>query len=142
RTCTTRRLTSLGGRRVRSTLWGQRAGPASSCRCCCLPYAPPTTILRDRFSRPSTQVADDALFTKRLARNASVAPVQNKPMVRMAVVGRRDDLVQLCFNLKRRLGGGHPGAIADPKDVRIDSNGRLAKGNVEHDVCRLAADTR
>ena len=63
-------------------------------------------------------------------------------MVRVALVGRRDDLIQLCFDLEGRLAGGHPGAVTDPEDMGVDRDGRLPERDVEHHIGGLAADAR
>ena len=42
--------------------------------------------------------------------------------------------------LRRRFARRDAGTVADPEDVRIDRDRRLAKGNVEHDVCGFPAD--
>ena len=40
------------------------------------------------------------------------------------------------------LPGARPVRLRDPEDVRVDRDGRLAEGDVEHDVGGLAADAR
>src|SRR6185437_15839679 len=40
-------------------------------------------LLHHRLARPLAQIGDDAVLAARLARHASVAPVQDKPMVRV-----------------------------------------------------------
>jgi len=88
------------------------------------------------------QVADDTFLTQRLARQTSVTPVQNKPMVGMTLVLYGNDLFQFGFNLERRLAGSQTGAIADTEDVGVDRDRRLAESNVEHDIGGLAPNTR
>src|SRR6185503_16741064 len=107
-----------------------------------LPYAPPySRTLYDRLARPLAQVSNDACLAQRLACDASVTPVQNKPIVRMPFVFRRHHLLQFHFDFERCFAGRQSGAVSDAKDVRIDGNRRLAEGNVEDDVGGLAADT-
>src|SRR5438445_670440 len=48
--------------------------------------------------------------------------------------------IELGLDLEGRLAGCHTGPIADTEDVRVDGDSRLTKCNVEHDVCRFAAD--
>ena len=50
-------------------------------------------------------------------------------------------LQQLQFDLQRVLAGGEAGAVADPEDVRVDGDGRLAEADIHHHVGGLAADT-
>src|SRR5450759_704824 len=102
----------------------------------------PRQFLYDRFARPLAQIGDDALLAQRLARHASVAPVQDQPMMGMALIVRRDDLLEPLFDLERRLAGRQAGAIADAKNVGIDRDGRLAEGDIEHDIGGLAPDPR
>ena len=40
------------------------------------------------------------------------------------------------------LAGREAGAVADAEDVRVDRDGRLAEGDVEHDIRGLPADAR
>ena len=54
----------------------------------------------------------------------------------------RARLLELQFDLERRLAGREPGAVADAEDVRVDRDRRLAERDVEHDVRGLAADAR
>ena len=56
-------------------------------------HSPGTTLLYNRFFWPLAQVADDAFFAQRLARDTSVAPVQDKPMVSMLFVFCRNHLI-------------------------------------------------
>ena len=44
------------------------------------------------------------------------------------------------LDIERGLSRREPGAVRDPEDVGIDGDGRLAEGDVEHDIRRLAAD--
>ncbi len=61
-------------------------------------------------------------------------------MVRVLLVLRRHHLLQFGFDLKRGLAGGHPGAVADAENMRIDRNCRFAESNVEHDIRGFAAN--
>ena len=63
------------------------------------------SLLHDRLARPLAQVGDDALLAQRLARHASVAPVQNKPMVGVQLVIRRHHRFQFLLDLERVLAG-------------------------------------
>jgi hypothetical protein len=40
-----------------------------------------------------------------------------------------------------RLARRQPGPVAEAEDMRVDGDGRLAEGRVEHDIGRLAPDT-
>ncbi len=61
-------------------------------------------------------------------------------MVRVTAEGLRDDLLELRFDLSDRLARREAGAVADAEDVRVDREGLLAEGGVEHDIGGLAAD--
>src|SRR6187402_1049435 len=58
----------------------------------------------------------------------------------MATVGVRDNLLKPKLNIQRCLAGREPGAIADPEQMRVDSNGRFAEGDVKHHIRRLASN--
>ena len=57
------------------------------------------------------------------------------------VLGRRDGFETL-LDLERRLAGRETGAVAEPEDMRIDRDRRLAERDVEHDTGGLAPDPR
>ena len=44
------------------------------------------------------------------------------------------------LDLARRPARRQPGAVADAEQMRVDGDGRLAEGDVEHDIGGLAAD--
>ena len=69
-----------------------------------------------------------------------VAPVQDQPVMGVLLVVVGHDLVELLLHVERRLAGRKPGAVADPEDVGVDRDGRLAERDVEHDIGGLAAD--
>ena len=58
----------------------------------------------------------------------------------MALVLGRHDLIKLALHFERRFSDCEAGAIADAEDMRVNRNRRLAEGDVENDVCSLAAD--
>src|SRR5437763_4217869 len=58
----------------------------------------------------------------------------------MTYVFCRYHAIELGLDLEGRLAGCHAGPIADTEDMRVDGDSRLTKCNVEHDVCRFAAD--
>jgi hypothetical protein len=61
-------------------------------------------------------------------------------MMGVQEVTLRHDFHQLRLDVKRRLADGQPGAITDAKNVGVDRNGRLAEGDVEHNVRGLPTD--
>ena len=65
--------------------------------------------------------------------------MQNKPVMGMALVFVRHDLIQLGLHFERRLSDREAGAIADAEDVRVDRNRGLAEGDIENDIRSLAA---
>ena len=63
-------------------------------------------------------------------------------MVGVMQVGLGDHLQQAQLDLERRLAGGQIEPVRHAEHVRVDGQGRLAEGDVEHDVGGLAADAR
>src|SRR5262249_32780269 len=100
------------------------------------------TISSGRLLRPAAEIVDQAELAARLAREASVAAMQDQPVTRMQHELRRDDLLEPKLDLERRLARRKTGAIADAEDMRIDRHRMLAIGHVEHAVRRLAAGAR
>jgi hypothetical protein len=66
--------------------------------------------------------------------------VQDQPVVRVAAERLGHDLLELGFDLVDRLARRESGTVADAEYVRVDREGFLAEGGVEHDVCGLASD--
>ena len=58
----------------------------------------------------------------------------------MALIFRRYYTVELHLHFQWRLAGCDAGSIADTEDMGVDGNCWLIKGDVEHDICGLAAD--
>src|SRR4029077_3781702 len=98
--------------------------------------------LNNRLARPLAQVTDNAFFAQRPARDTSVAPVQDKPMVSVLFVLGRDHLLQFRFDIEWGLAGRQAGAVADAEYMGVDRDRWLAEGNVENNIRGLAADTR
>src|SRR6202011_3040938 len=94
------------------------------------------------LSRPLAQIGDQALLAKRTPRHAYIAPVQNKPVVRMALVSGRHDLIELAFHFERRRPRRKTSAIANTKDVGVNRNCRLAERHVENHICGFATHPR
>jgi hypothetical protein len=61
-------------------------------------------------------------------------------MVRIPAEGLRYDLVELRLDLIDGLAGGEAGPVADAEDMRVDREGLLAEGGIEHDIRGLTAD--
>src|SRR5262245_8274810 len=97
-------------------------------------------MMDHRFPRPLAEVRDQARLAEGPPRQADVAPVQDQPVVGMALVFRRHHAVELGLDLQRRLAGCHAGPIADAEDVGVDRDGGLTEGDVEHDIRGLATD--
>ncbi len=53
-----------------------------------------------------------------------------------------DQAFKASLNLKYILALGNACAVRDTKDMCIDGNGGLAKGRIQHDICRFSADAR
>ena len=47
--------------------------------------------------------------------------------MRVGKILGRDDFGSACFHLVRRLAGCQPEPVADPEDMRVDRDGRLAE---------------
>ena len=67
--------------------------------------------------------------------------MQNQPVVGIFLVFIRGDTEQFFFNFNDRFAWRQAGAVAETEDVRIDRDRGLAKGRVEYDIGRFAADT-
>src|ERR1044071_2068495 len=97
-------------------------------------------MIEDGFAGPLTKIGDQTLLAERPTRHADVAPMQNQPVMSMALIFRRHHTVELHLHFQWRLAGGDTGSIADTEDMGVDGNRWLIKGDVEHDICGLAAD--
>src|SRR5262249_31464646 len=106
------------------------------------PSRTPCVNLRDRFSRPLAQVANYAFFAQRPARNTSVTPVQNKPMVGVTFVFGWNYLLQFRFDLKRRVAGGNSSAVTNTENGCSDGDGGSSERDIKHDIGSLAANAR
>lgn len=51
-----------------------------------------------------------------------------------------DEFDEFFFDFHHVLAGGDTGAITDPEDMRIDGNGRFAKGGIQHHIGGFAPD--
>ena len=60
-------------------------------------------------------------------------------MVSIAAEGLRDDLLELGLDLVDGVAGRQARAVADAEYVRVDREGFLSEGGVEHDIRRLAS---
>ena len=63
-------------------------------------------------------------------------------MVGMSQIFLGNRLQEPELDLERSLAGRELQPVGDAEEVRVDGNGRLLEGDVEHDVRRLAADAR
>ena len=68
--------------------------------------------------------------------------MQDQPVVRIQSEGLGNGLLKLELDPQHVLAWREPRPIADPEDVRIDREGLLAEGRVQHDVRSLAAHAR
>src|SRR5476649_2109692 len=95
---------------------------------------------RSRLRLELADVVDDAARALGLARLAGVSAVQDQPVVRVQAEFLGHPLQQLQLHFERVLAGREAGAVADPEDMRVDGDGRLAERHVHHHVGGLAAD--
>src|SRR4051812_40930282 len=86
------------------------------------------------------QVADDAFRASGLARRADVASVQDQPMVRVLLEFGLGEFHEPVLHGPRVLARRDARAVGDAEDVRVDRDGRLAEGGIQHHVRGLAAD--
>jgi CysZ protein len=84
--------------------------------------------------------ANETAWAFRPARLADIAAVQDQPMMGMALALRRHHGVEHLLDLGRGLAGSEAGPVADPEQMGVDGDGRLAEGGVEDDIGGLAAD--
>ena len=68
--------------------------------------------------------------------------MQDQPVVGVLFEFVRHKLDQLALNHFDRFARRDAGAVGDAEVVRIDCDGRLAEGDVEHHVGGLAANAR
>lgn len=89
-----------------------------------------------------TQVGDRALRALRLACRAAVASVQQNPMMcaQSELLGQR--FFEFITAFVGRFGLHETGALAHAKDVRINRNEGLMKGNVQNHLGCLFANAR
>src|SRR5438105_579029 len=100
-----------------------------------------TAVVLRRGLRPElAQIADQAARAAGLAREADVAAVQDQPVMRVLQEFGRRELEQFLFDLERILPRCDSRAIGDAEDVRVDRDGGLAEGGVQHHARRLAPD--
>jgi len=99
----------------------------------------------DHLDRPglgaiAAEIGDDAIRTIGLAGDADISPVQDQPVVRVALVFRGGARLERHLDRKRCLAWSETGAVGDPKDMRVDRDRRLAEGHVQHHVRGLASN--
>ncbi len=92
----------------------------------------------DGLFRPATKVIDQTDLATRFARDARVASMQDQPVMGVALEFGWNDFFQSKLNFQRRFSRRQTGAISDAKQMGIDGDGRFTKGDVEHDIGRLA----
>ena len=62
--------------------------------------------------------------------------------MRVELVGGRHHPFEPGLDRRRIAARRHAGAVRHPEDMRVDGDGRLAEGDVEHHIGGLAADAR
>ena len=77
-----------------------------------------------------TKIEDRAVGTIGILGFATVATVQQDPVVGFFFEVFGYDLDEFFFHVKRRLAGGKAGSVADTEDVRIHGDGRLTEGDI------------
>ncbi len=69
-----------------------------------------------------------------------IAPVQNQPVMGVALELGRNDALQRQLDFERIFARRQARAIADAKQMRIDRNGRLAERDIQNNIRGLAPD--
>src|SRR5215475_9195357 len=92
----------------------------------------------DRLFRPAAEIVYQTHLAARLACKASIAAVQDEPVMRMRHEFGRYDLLKAKFDLERRLAWCQSRPIGYSEHVSVDCKRVLAIGHVEHDVSSLA----
>ncbi len=95
---------------------------------------------RARLGRIEAEIRDRTARAFRFARDASVAPVQDQPMVRAVQIFRRRDFHQLRFDLGGGFAARQAGAVGDAEHMRIDGDGGFAEHFHQHHIGGLTAD--
>ncbi len=57
-------------------------------------------------------------------------------MMRMQLVMRWGHLLEFLLDRQRHFAGRQTGSISDAEYMRVDSDGRLTKGNIQNDTGR------
>src|SRR5882757_7444057 len=71
-----------------------------------------------RLFRPTAKIVDQAYLATRLAREASVAPVQDQPVMGMLLEFAGHHALKAKLHLERRIARGKAGSIGDAEYVR------------------------
>lgn len=97
----------------------------------------------DRSLRPVFAVIDDYAFRACwLTRLAGITAVENQPVVRALAVFLWSGAQQFSLHFEGRFARRQSGAVADPKNMRIDGDGWLTKCRVQYHVGGFAPNTR
>src|ERR1700727_3865952 len=83
--------------------------------------------------RPAAKIVDQTTRAAWLARKASVAAVQDQPVMGVQHEFRRDHALEPQFHFQRRLALRQPRAVTDAEYMRIHRHGTLTEGHVEND---------
>src|ERR1700674_5139428 len=91
-----------------------------------------------RLMRIFAEVRDDTNRAGRTARPASIAAMQNQPVMRVVAKFQRHELHEFLFDLTHRLARRNARAIGDTKYVSVHRNRCLAKSGIQNDVGSFA----
>src|SRR5688572_29643575 len=90
----------------------------------------------------AAKVANHAAPAFGATRLADVPAVQDQPVVRMATIRLRHQLVELGLYGGRVLAGGEAGAVGDPENMGVDRECLRSERAVHDDIGGLAAHAR
>src|SRR3546814_8063685 len=86
------------------------------------------------------EIGNDASPALGTARLADIAAVEDQPVVGVTAIGAGRDPLERILDLARGPAAGEPGAVGNAKDMGVDRDGFLAKGDVHDDISSLASD--
>ena len=72
---------------------------------------------------------------------ADVAAMQDQPVMGMSLEFFRHEPLETCFDLHHVFSGRDSCAIRYPKDMGVDCNRLPSESRIQHNICRLSADT-
>src|ERR1700722_19839779 len=85
-----------------------------------------------RLMRVLAKVRDDTNRAGRTARPASIAAMQNQPVMRVVAKFQRHELHEFLFDLAHRFARRNTRAVGDAKDVSVHRNRCVAESGIQN----------